>query len=816
MITYNYFNTPTDPARHGKLQSITENSTAGNAITTYGYDARGNVNQVTDPAGRVTRYWYDFNDRVTAVMTTDPDSTGNLLPVLQRFDYDVFGNVIATELVNSRWQNNRLEVTAVVTSYTYDAANRLQSEITQSPNIQWYWTLSGADIVRSQTVPTLSSTITEATLVSYAAANSRIVNTPASNSLWRGLLTQYSYFQSSNEVQVTVSNNGSDPRVSRMEYDRLNRIVRSITPNPVTGYTAVSGAQLDNGGLVTRYAYDNLSNIVSTTDALNNVSTVQYDDLNRPIAIGTPHPTTVGSTLNTTIAYTPTLRGWSIQSTNPLGNTTIAQSDMLGRTTRVSGSAISTQSWDYWMDGRVRTTIDELGRATDFTYDQRGRLLSHQAPAPTVGANRPTTSFTYSIDSLLTATTDPMGRVTSYEYDNGGRVSRVVAPDPDGAGAQVASYQQFVRDSVGNVLRHTDRINEATGHWTVNTYDAWFRLLTSTDEQNAVTSTVYDVFGNVTRVTDAKSNNTDYTYNKLNQLVTENKGTNRTYSYDANGNLRSYTDRNNRTTTFQYDFRNRLTSEAWGTTRTLTYSYDVGDRLTGILDSDPLSIDFQFAYDTRNQLQAERQYGSIFLLGRSVLFDRNYDSVGNLTQLRANINGTISGETVTGGIDDFVNTHSYDAMNRRVQTTQTGTATGNAIAPKTAAMQYNAASQVTDIRRYNAVSPVATSLRVHTRNDFDNAGRLAGVTHARQELASGVVWNGLSNTSSVGIVAAYRFAYDSDNRLTQFSSFADNLRTNYTYDRVDQLTGTSTSIITGMVAPFIPTNEAYSYDATGN
>ncbi|MFN8738580.1 MAG: RHS repeat-associated core domain-containing protein [Pirellula sp.] len=74
----------------------------------------------------------------------------------------------------------------------------------------------------------------------------------------------------------------------------------------------------------------------------------------------------------------------------------------------------------------------------------------------------------------------------------------------------------------------------------------------------------------------------------------------------------------------------------------------------------------------------------------------------------------------------------------------------------------------------------------------------------------------LSNTSSVGIVAAYRFAYDSDNRLTQFSSFADNLRTNYTYDRVDQLTGTSTSIITGMVAPFIPTNEAHSYDATGN
>jgi YD repeat-containing protein len=108
------------------------------------------------------------------------------------------------------------------------------------------------------------------------------------------------------------------------------------------------------------------------------------------------------------------------------------------------------------MDGRVRTTIDELGRATDFTDDQRGRLLSHQAPAPTVGANRPTKSFTYSIDSLLTATTDPMGRVTSYEYDNGGRVSRVVAPDPDGAGAQVASYQRFVRKSIS--ANHVTRV----------------------------------------------------------------------------------------------------------------------------------------------------------------------------------------------------------------------------------------------------------------------------------------------------------------------------------------------------------------------
>jgi|GEM_PF-1152437 len=319
-----------------------------------------------------------------------------------------------------------------------------------------------------------------------------------------------------------------------------------------------------------------------------------------------------------------------------------------------------------------------------------------------------------------------MSRNTTYQYDVGGRLQTVTQPDSDGTGPAVAAYQKVTRDALGNVRSQTDAMLDPQGNSTAFTYDAWSRRFTQTDPLGAVTATSYDVFGNVSSVTDPLNNITSYAYNKLNQLTTETKTTNRTYEYDAAGNLTKLIDRNGRQTDFTYDNRQRLATESWNAgNRSFTYSYDTADRLVDVQDSNPLAVDFQFAYDSRSQLQAERQSGTSYWLGQSIALDRDFDYAGNETKLEANIGGTLVGTSVSGGIWDFANNYVYDGMNRlttAIQSRRAGTTDVNEVANKLVTTSYNADSQVTDVRRYADIAASPSSLKMQTRH-----GKIGGI-----------------------------------------------------------------------------------------
>ncbi len=268
-----------------------------------------------------------------------------------------------------------------------------------------------------------------------------------------------------------------------------------------------------------------------------------------------------------------------------------------------------------------------------------------------------------------------------------------------------------------------------------------------------------------------------------------------------------------------------IEAETWNSTpsRSLNYSYDASDRLTGILDSEPLALDFEYTYDSRSQLQAERQLGSTYLLGKSINFDRKFDAVGRELKLEANIGGTVSVSptdiTFTGGVWDFRNNYAFDNRDRLVSVTQSNWIGANAVAPKYVGMTYNSASDLTDVYRFSTLTPGASQpaeQEVRTRNSFDGAGRLKSITHSKSAIATGVNWDGTSAAPTVDTVAAYFLNYNNGNQITDLASRADGFKSTYLYDVRNQLTNAASTQIAGLATPFAPPSETYGTDMNGN
>ncbi|HZW56798.1 MAG TPA: RHS repeat-associated core domain-containing protein, partial [Nitrososphaerales archaeon] len=351
---------------------------------------------------------------------------------------------------------------------------------------------------------------------------------------------------------------------------------------------------------LTTYSYDLSANLLSVTDAKNQKTTYQYDDLNRLIVTKYPDGTnqtvtydSVGNVISRldpaghTITYAYDQLNMLSNVTYPNAAKVLYTYDLAGNTLSVSGnaqSATSSSSTTFIYDARNRVTseTDKIGGTsytTSYYYDKASNVVAMNYPdsynltysydflnrVVNVGSSGSVASFKYTVDSKISSISYYNGVVTTYSYDKRDRPTLILSKK----GTTTLQSLSYAYDAVGNVISvnspsynytydNLNRLNYTSGPWGKITY-----------AYDAVGNRVKMVYGSVT---------TTYLYSSYNRLTQENTSSwTATLTYDKNGNLKKIVN-GSTSWNYYYDYENHLTGVSKNGANVQNSTYDAQGR----------------------------------------------------------------------------------------------------------------------------------------------------------------------------------------------------------------------------------------------
>ena len=590
----------------GQLKSVTN---ALGHVTSYEYDAFGGVWKNTNAKGNSGYAWYDRLGR----MTHEQDAENYLTQIIYttfgevatqtrrfnkvtgtpamytppsvaaspsedakiNFDYDKLGRQIqqtdalgAVESYTYDALGNRTSVTnrlGATTTYTYDRRGAMLTEtlpmITHDSagNVTSYAVVNRFEYDsrgnRTKTVEADNLAYRRTNIFTYDRAGQMIQRTRDSVSVIADDLVTVSTVQPVDTVKYDLRGNiietrdAAGGRVLRY-YDDLNR--KTVEINPVGGYST--------------WAYDATGNVVATRTYATTIALPTN-------AGGTPPAAPGGGYRETTFAYDNLDR----MTTSSVANVTYGS---WNGSSYVVATGASTNILTFDASGNIITATDPNGAQVFYWYDKLGRqtamldaegYLTTAVLDPdgnTVSERRYATKFTGAANpagappSVATSADD---RVTDFTYDKSGRRLsetryNIVAHSVNGSNGvlSVAATTGTV-SYLYNALGQVTRLTQATGDITEYAYDSSGRLTTETRAAftdfngQSATPTVdyyYDGLENITRMrkrgaTGAAERVTTSTYGAGGRLVssTDASGFVRNFAYDVLGNVKkeSYT-----------------------------------------------------------------------------------------------------------------------------------------------------------------------------------------------------------------------------------------------------------------------------------
>ena len=537
-------------------------------------------------------YSYDANNRL-ATETLPIDGYGTATPVVNRNEYDAFGNLTRTTEAEGLAEQR-------ITEYTYDANNRKQTETLP---ITGYGTTS----------PVVNR-------FAYDAFGNLTTQTEAEG-LDEERVTQYQYDASNRQThtiedQVRLYDNSLVNPTTQQVYDGFGNLIQAIDArnNVTTHYYDHNGrrtAMVDAAGHLHTRRYDAVGNVLETRT---------YDDaLTLPVDPAIlPSPAPAATYRSVTYLYnknnlqtgttTPEVQLYNLDNATPFYTAAITTQnvyDANGNVVKsIDGRGNATYAY-YDAAGNQVLTVDTLGYAVASQYNALGKVTeqTRYANAMTVVGYHENTDPQTLLDALA-ANTSSEDRTTQYGYDAMGRTTGESVLNLDYATVNATngaltpqtgtSTKIYDYDGVNN-LRQVDENGELTDY----TYDGLGRqtqeqLPTFTDFESAAvrttTTTVYDGLGHVREEiregkVDADDQITTYDTNALGWVTSQTDpegatnvvgGATTTYAYDANGNVLKQGD-----TRTDADYLSTLNSIDIST----TYVYDALNRQTQTTDA---------------------------------------------------------------------------------------------------------------------------------------------------------------------------------------------------------------------------------------
>jgi YD repeat-containing protein len=776
---------PLNPA----LATIRPGATAQDAKSWRAYDAAGRLFKSVDAQGAVTELVYDGASRVvsttryasliaTSGLGSAPAAT-SIAPAADPADrvsrsfYDADGKLRAT-----------LDAEGYLTELRYNAAGQLTSRLS-------YATVTAAGLRATGTLAQLTPATSSADQVVTLLLNGKgqvAGEIDAEGYLTeriydgKGRLTQTIRYAvkvsaaalaaiSATTALVDVRPAGSaEDRATSYVYDALDRVTQETSPE----------------GVATQYTYDNAGNLTRTVRAAatGEARTVnaRYDLQGRL----TGELTGVGSALLT-------------------GSQTQAEVDAIwaqyGLTHTYDAASRRTSTIDayghktlyfYDVDGRQTHSVNALGEVTENQYNALGQLtaavkygtrislsglvgghagglvnatLSSALDTVRNSALDSKASYTYHTTGTLASSTDALANAISSIYNAfGEETSRTQAIEAGRTLVQIRSYDRrglqvsntadvgginavtsAVYDAFGRLISSTD----ANGNVRAQSYDRLGRVVLSTDALSATHATSYDAFDRVLTQTDALGQVTGYAYNKSarsvvvttpenisvttvhtrlgqTQSVTDGRGNVTTYTYDKNGNLVS-TGTALTTVSQQYDRSNRLVRTTDANGNVVQISYDAVNRvLTRTVDPTGLNLVTSYQYDAKGQQISVT------------------DPKGAITQFEYDLKGQLVRQVVAPSGLNLVTQYGYDARGKTLTVTS----------PTGSVVQY--VYDNLGRRTHERVDPSGLNL---TRSyAYDQNGNVTSATDANGNVT--------------------RYAYDADNRLVYTLDALGGLRQN--------------------------------------
>ncbi len=739
----------------------TADQTSG-ITTTWHYDGSDRLTSIVDGRGNtVYEYAYDGSTKKISTVTIDGDDVDYSYSSGLTTRTDGEGNVHRYHFTGSLVDKTDMLVGGTakyVTEYRY-TGDQLDTIVYPRDNrVDFTWD-SENNLTERRQKTTDTSTNGSSDIVeswTYNSGNYMTGYTDKNGNAWT-----YTVDSSGNRTGVThptVTNPASQSASTTTTFNSYGQITKFTDEEGTeTTYTYFSSGPnedllekttVDPTGLAitTIYGYDSALNVTTVTDPLSNVTTRTFDNLRRVTETQAPAPLnykvkfSYDGNSNLTKREVENIDKDGTRSTShPWITTSYTYTDRDQLATQVEdidSTTTRTTSHTYDANGnRTQTTLPE-GNKIAWTYNERDLVATHVRGYGATEASTRTNA--YDDNGNLTTVTDGRNNDTTYTYDLFDRRTKVTD--------ELNHYTKYTLDDAGNVTkiqrydssntelqRSTRYFDERGRHW--KTSD--LRKQPGTTYSDAVTTMTRLKTGQVSKITDALSNDTLFDYDAAGRRieVEDAMGNVVTSTLDKNGNVTA-------TSIEEIDGASSVTHEYSAT-------YDELGRKTSVTEKDRLvgtnSLTTDLYYDSRGN--------RTFLVNAEGNPTRwTFDGLGRMTKReRAISTGTTIDDFTAAQVtewgfdknsrldshkDDGGNntTWAYDALNRKTtmtypnlktvswvydkedNVTQITDAAGNVIADTFDALGRNTARTVT-----RATGFVGTTSETRT---FDALGRM--------------------------------------------------------------------------------------------